>query len=292
MKKVSIIIGNSASITEEAINKFGFIIVPFIMEWPEGESLKGGNIFEKMREAEKQNIKTTPKTSQPSMGTFKKAFEEGLKDSEKILAITISSGISGTYNSAIQAKKMFDEETQKRIFILNTLNADLSESLLAIKGAELLEQGKTVEETFKELEALLPRTFLFAMLESPKWLEAGGRLSHAVAVILTQMQKIGMRPILAIKDGVIKPANLRMQAKDTSEALFKQFEDTAKKPLSENKVCRVAISHADNLEGAQKLRTLIEDKYPQVKVEFISLTSMVIGCHVGPGTIICCSVEN
>jgi DegV family protein with EDD domain len=292
MKKATIIIGNSASIREEDIQKYGFIVVPFVMEWPEGESLKGENIFEKMREAEKQGITSTPKTSQPSMGLFKKAFEEGLKDSENVLAITISSGISGTYNSAIQAKKMFDEETQKRIFILNTLNADLSESLLAIKGAELLEQGKTVEETFKELEALLPRTFLFAMLESPKWLEAGGRLSHAVAVILTQMQKIGMRPILAIKDGVIKPANLRMQAKDTSEALFKQFEDTAKKPLSENKVCRVAISHADNLEGAQKLRTLIEDKYPQVKVEFISLTSMVIGCHVGPGTIICCSVEN
>lgn len=292
MKKATIIIGNSASIREEDIQKYGFIVVPFVMEWPEGESLKGGNIFEKMREAEKQGITTTPKTSQPSMGLFKKAFEEGLKDSESVLAITISSAISGTYNSALQAKKMFDEETQKRIFILDTLNADLSESLIAIKGAELLEQGKTIEETFKELEAMIPRTFLFAMLESPRWLEAGGRLSHAVAIILTQMQKIGMRPILAIKDGVIKPANLRMQAKDMAEALFKQFEDTAKKPLSENKVCRVAISHADNLEGAQKLRALIEEKYPQIKVEFISVTSMVIGCHVGPGTVICCTIEN
>ena len=292
MKKTTIIIGNSASIREEDVQKYGFIVVPFVMEWPEGESLKGENIFEKMREAEKQGITTTPKTSQPSIGIFKKAFEEGLKDSENVLAITISSAISGTYNSALQAKKMFDEEIQKRIFILDTLNADLSESLLAIKAAEALEEGKTVEETFKYLETLLPKTFLFAMLESPKWLEAGGRLSHAVAVILTQMQKIGMRPILAIKDGVIKPANLRMQAKDTAEALFKQFEDVAKKPLSENKVCRVAISHADNLEGAQKLRTLIEEKYPQIKVEFISVTSMVIGCHVGPGTIICCSIEN
>ncbi|MCK9445822.1 DegV family protein [bacterium] len=292
MKKATIIIGDSASIREEDIKKYGFVVVPFVMEWPEGKGLKGENIFEKMREAEKQGIITTPKTSQPSIGLFKKAFEEGLKDSESILTITISSGISGTYNSAIQAKKMFDEETQKKIFILDTLNADLSESLLAIRGAELLERGKTIEETFKDLEAMLPKIFLFAMLESPKWLEAGGRLSHSVAVILAQMQKIGMRPILAIKDGVIKPANLKMQAKDTAEALFKQFEETTKKPLSENKLCRVAISHADNLEGAQRLRTLIEDKYPQIKVEFISITSMVIGCHVGPGTVMCCSIEN
>jgi DegV family protein with EDD domain len=292
MKKLSIIIGNSASITEEIISKFGLIIVPFIMEWPEGENLKGENIFEKMREAERQGIKTTPKTSQPSMGVFKKAFEEGLKDSENVLAITISSEISGTYNSAIQAKKMFDEATQKRIFILNSLNADLSESLLAIKAMEMLEQGKSIEEIFKNLETLLPKIFLFAMIESPKWLEAGGRLSHALSVILSQMQKVGMRPILSIKDGVIKPANLRMQAKDTADAMFKQFEDVAKKPLSENKTCRVAISHADNLEGAQKLRALIEEKYPQIKVEFISITSMVIGCHVGPGTVLCCSIEN
>lgn len=287
MKKVSIIIGESASITKEIIDKFNFVVAPFVMEWPEGESLKGDNIFEKMREAEKQGIKTTPKTSQPSMGVFKKAFEEGLKESESVIAITISSAISGTYNSAVQAKKIFGEETQKRIFILDTLNADISESLLAIKATELIEQGLSTEEIYKNLEALLSEIHLFAMLESPKWLEAGGRINHTLSVILSQMQKIGMRPILAIKDGLIKPANLRMQAKDTADAMFKQFEDLTKKPLSENKKCRVAISHADNLEGAQKLRTLIEDKYPEVKIEFISITSMVIGCHVGPGTIIC-----
>jgi len=287
MKKVSIIIGDSASITKEIIDKFSFVTVPFVMEWPEGESLKGDNIFEKMREAEKQGIKTTPKTSQPSMGVFKKAFEEGLKEAESIIAITISSEISGTYNSAIQAKKIFDEETQKRIFVLNTLNADISESLFAIKAAELIEQGLSAEEIYKNLEALISKVSLFAMLENSKWLEANGRISHALSVILSQMQKVGMRPILAIKDGLIKPANLRMQAKDTADAMFKQFEEVTKKSLSENKKCRVAISHGGNLEGAQKLRTLIEDKYPEVKIEFISIHSMVIGCHVGAGALLC-----
>jgi DegV family protein with EDD domain len=292
MKNISIIIGESASITQELINKFDFIVAPFVMEWPEGENLKGNNIFEKMREAEKQGIKTTPKTSQPSIGVFKKAFEEALKNSESVLAITISAKISGTYNSAIQAKKMFDDETQKKIFVLDTVNADAAESLLAIKAAELAEQGMPGEEILKNLEVLSTKTFLFGMLESPKWLEAGGRLSHALSVILTQMQKIGMRPVLSVIDGVIKPANLRMQAKDTADALFKQVESIIKKPLSENKSCNIAISHADNLEEAQKLRTLLLDKYPQVKIEFLSITSMVIGCHVGPGTLICCSIEN
>jgi DegV family protein with EDD domain len=291
MKKAVIVVGESAPFNKEIINKFGLVIYPFRVDWPEGENLSGNNIFEKMREGEKRGIKTTPKTTQPSMGVFKKAFEEALFESESVIAITISSGISGTYNSAIQAKKMFDGEKQNRIFIVDTFNADASESLLAIKAAEMAEEGKSGKEIFETLEKLLNKTFLFGMLESPKWLEAGGRISHALSVILSQMQKIGMRPILSMKDGVIKPANLKMQAQDTANALFKQVEEVIKKPLSEGKKCRIGISHADNLDQAQRLRALIEKKYPQVKIEFIALTSVVIGAHVGPGTIVCCSLE-
>jgi DegV family protein with EDD domain len=292
MKKVTIVVGESASITKELLDKYGMVVAPFIIDWPEGVNIPGNNVFEKMREAEKMGIKTTPKTSQPSMGVFKKTFEEALADSESIICITISSEISGTYNSAIQAKKMFDDEKQKKIFVIDTFNADASESLLAIRAAEMIEEGKSGEEIAESLKALLPQTFLFGMLESPKWLEAGGRINHAMAVILTQMQKIGMRPILSVKDGVIKPANLKMQAQDTANALFKQMESVVKKPLSEGKKCRVGISHADNLEQAQRLRKLIEENYPEIKIEFISVTSPVIGCHVGPGTLICCSLEN
>lgn len=291
MKNATIIVGESASMTKDVIDKFGMIVAPFVVDWPEGINLPGNNIFEKMREGERLGIKTTPKTSQPSIGLFKKIFEEALENSENIICITISSAISGTYNSAVQAKKMVEEEKQKRIFVFDSFNADASESLLAIKAAEMAEEGKRGNEIMVTLETLSPKTFLFGMLESPKWLEAGGRINHALSIILSQMQKIGMRPILTIKDGLVKPANLKMQAQDTANAIFKQLESTIKNPLSEGKKCRVAISHADNLEQAQRLRSMIEEKYPQVKIEFIGITSIVIGAHVGPGTLLCCSLE-
>jgi fatty acid-binding protein DegV len=106
------------------------------------------------------------------------------------------------------------------------------------------------------------------------------------------MQKIGMRPILSVKDGLVKAANLKMQAKNTAQALFKQAEEVIKKPLEEGKICRVAISHADALEEAEKLKKMFEEKYPQVEVSFIALTGIVVGCHVGPGTLlISCSIK-
>ncbi|MDD5569436.1 MAG: DegV family protein [Candidatus Pacebacteria bacterium] len=292
MDKLTILLGESAPITQELKEKYGFVVVPFVLDWPDGENLQGNNIFEKMREAQKINMKATPKTSQPSIGTYKKAFEEALATSECVLAIAISSVISGTYNSAIQAKKMFPEEDQKRIYIFDTFNADAAESLFAIKAAQMAQEGRSMEEIFKKLEELKPAVKLFGLLESPYWLEAGGRISHAVSVLMSQMQKIGMRPLLSIVDGAVKPVNLKMQAKDTAGALFKQLESDTKKPLEESKKITVVISHANNLPEAEKLRNLITEKYPQIEILFSTLTGPVIGAHVGPGALICCYMQD
>jgi DegV family protein with EDD domain len=292
MNKTTIVIGESAAISTEAIEKLGLIVFPFKIDWPEMEKLEGNNIFEKMRDAKKKGIKSTPKTSQPSPGIFKTIFEEALKSGGDIICITISSGISGTYNSAIQAKKIFKEEEQEKIFILDSFNADTSEGLLAIKAAELAEEGKRGEEILKIITSLSEKTFLFGMIDSPDWLEAGGRINHPLALIISQMQKIGMRPILSMKNGVIKPSNLKMQANDTASALFKQTESIIKKGIEEGKNYKIGISHADSIEEAEKLKKLFEENYPQIKVEFVSITGAVIGSHVGPGSLICSSIEN
>ncbi|MDK2949327.1 MAG: fatty acid kinase fatty acid binding subunit [Patescibacteria group bacterium] len=291
MKKTTIVIGETASITNNLIEKFGLIVVPFVVSWPEMDYFEG-NIFEKMREAERKGDKTVPKTSQPSIGTFKKVFEETLKESESVICITISSGVSGAYNSATQAKKMLKAEDQNKVFILDTFNVDTSESLIALKAGELAQEGKSGEEIFKEITEMSPNVYLFSVVESPKWLEANGRINHTLSVLLSQMQKIGMRPILSVKDGLVKPATLKMQAKDIAQALFKQAEEMIKKPLKEGRVCKVAISHANTIEEAEKLKKMFEEKYPQVEVIFISLTDPIIGCHVGPGTLLIgCSIE-
>lgn len=291
MKNTTIVLGQSAPMTEELMQRFGFIIAPFKLDWPEGESLPG-DMFTKMREAKRSGMKTTPKTSQPSMGLFKKAFDEALQKTQYVLAITISSVISGTYNSAVQAKKMFNEEDQKRIFILDSYNADAAETLLGIKAGEMDEQGISIEEIVKKLEEQKNQTKLFGMLEGPYWLEAGGRISHTVSVLMEQMQKLGMRPLLSMIDGAVKPANLKMQAKDTANALFKQIESIIKEPLAQGKKISIAISHADAAEEAKKLEEIFAKNYPQVKIEFVAPMGSVIGAHVGPGALISCTIQD
>ncbi|MFA5729692.1 MAG: DegV family protein [Candidatus Paceibacterota bacterium] len=292
MEKVAVLVCNFASINEATINKYNIVQIVSTPYWPEGDSLVGDNIFQKMRDARKKGIKSSPKTSQPSMGTFKKYFEEALKNNDEVICITISSKISGTYNAALQTKKLFSPDIQEKIHIIDSNNIDAAESLLAIKAIEIIKNEKDIKAVVEKINSYILKTYFYGMTENPDQMEAGGRISHVLAVILSQMQKIGMRPILHMDDGVVKAANLKMNAKDISEALFKQFEDINKKSLTEGKTYRVAISHADNIIGAEKLEQMFLEKHPsQVKIDFISMTGVFIGSHVGPGTLMCCTLE-
>jgi DegV family protein with EDD domain len=284
MKKTTIVIGESSSIPLEIAEKYNMHLVPFVMEWKEEANIEGKTIFEKMRNAKKNGLKTYPKTSQPSIGVYKKIFEEILSTGQEVLCLTISSKISGTYNSAFQARKMLKEELQNKVFIFDTMNADATEALLGIKAAELVAQGKTAEEIYNSLDN--SKIHVFGMIESPRWLEAGGRINSTIASILENAQKLGLRPILGIKDGLIKPTTVKMKAKDTAEALLKEVQGL------KNPKLKIAITHADNLEEALKLKTLIEDNFPESTIEFISLISLVIGAHVGPGSLLVCTLED
>ncbi|HOK35224.1 MAG TPA: DegV family protein [Candidatus Pacearchaeota archaeon] len=282
MKSISLVIGETASLPQEIIKKNEMVFVPYVIDWRDGEDLPGENIFQKMREAEKRGIKTLPKTSQPSPWTFKKIFEETLKSSEKVLCITLSAGLSGGYNSALQARRMLKEDEGKRIHIVDCENVSAGEGLFDLKAMDLINEEKEIEGIMKELKEFIPKVHLFGMLEDPKWLEAGGRMNHTLASLVRQMQKIGMRPLIGIKDGVVKSVALRMQAKDIPTALLKELENETK-----GKKVKVAIVHADNLKDAERLREMIQEKMPNTEIAFLNLLDSVIGVHVGPGTLIC-----
>lgn len=293
MKPLSIIIGSSAPADQEIIDKYDFVSVPFKVIWPEGEALPGENIFEKMRNAAQAKITNGPKTSQPSIGIYKKAFEDALMISDRVLYISLSSKLSGAYNSAIQAQKMMAPENQSRVSIFDSLNADGSETIFAIKARELSERGLSVEEIINVLEKLRDEIKLFATLETSAWLEAGGRINHTLSIMIDQMQKRGMRPILMIKKGEIKPAMLQMQAKDSSTAILKTLDGLAKEILKKGKTCRIILTHGDNQKEIEVIKNEVEKKYQdKIRIEFIGLSSQVIGAHIGPGTVICCLSED
>jgi len=286
MNKIGLVVDEAADLPKEIIEKYQIAVVPVKMDWPDLENLPGENTFQKMREAEKRGIKSFGKTSQPSPKDFLVAFKKQLESFDKILCITVTSKLSGTYNSANQARGILSQEDQKRVFIVDSLNASCGEGLSDLKAIDLIEQGKDTEEIVKELEKFVPQVRLYGIFEDPKWLEASGRISSTLANWFRRMQKLGLRPILGVKKGLVKAIGIKAKAKDIPTALFHQFEAKTKKLRNQGKKIRVAITHGDDLPGVQKLKEMIEKNLENTEVAFVNLIDNVLGVLVGPNAII------
>lgn len=285
--KIGLVVDEGADLPEELIRKYQITVVPFSINWPDGESLPGSNIFQQMREAEKQGIKSLIDTSQPSPKQFIDVFRNKFPDFEKILCLVISSKLSGTFNSAIQAKDFLSPAEKERVFILDSLNGSAGEGLLAITAAELIERGEGMGEILRKLEELREKGIhLFGLLEDPRWLEYSGRISPTLAHWVRKMAKIGLKPLIGVKKGEVKAVGIKTGVQDLPTALFKELENQTEKPKKEGKKIRVVIAHGDYLEGAERLRELIEENLKGADVAFVNLIDRVLGARVGPGVLV------
>ncbi len=280
MSKIGLVIDEGADFTPELIEQHQIEVVNFKMDWPDLDNLPGENTFQKMRELEKRGIKSFGKTSQPSPKAFLDAYKKQLESFENIICFTITSKLSGTYNSAVQAKNLLGPETEK-VFVVDSLSASCAEGLLVLKAIELIETGKGIEEIVKELEKNVPGIHLYALISDPKWLEASGRISHGVANGMRRIQKIGIRPMLGVKKGLVKVIGIKGKAKDLPAALFDQLKRKTEKERKKGKKLRVAITHGDNLEDAQRLKEMIEKEFQEIEISFINLIDNVLGILVG-----------
>jgi len=283
VRKVSIgiVTEDVADLPAKIVERYQIEIVSLIVDWPEGENLSGENIYQKMREADKRGIKASPKTSQAAPKSYLEAFQKQLQKFDKVLCITITSKLSGCYNSAVQARSMVP--TPEQIFILDSLTASSGQGLLVLRAIELIQEQRDIAEALDELRKTIPQIHFWVILEDPKWLEAGGRASKSQTNWVRRMKKINLHPLIAVKDGVVAKGGV-IFAKDMAEALFKKISKESQKARKQGKRIRVIIGQADNLEGAEKLRKMLKEI--KAEVPFISLGSPVVCAHAGPGTLI------
>ncbi len=283
MSKIKIIIDSAATLPEDVIKSNNIGVVNLKVIWPEENidgNIKSKELFKKMREAQAD---TGPKTSQPSVGDFKKAFEEAFKSYDEIICITISTGISGTYNSAIQAIKFIPKDKQSNIAVIDSFNVDGGEGFIALEAVELVKKGLSISEIVSKIENIKNKVFIAGFAGDPKWIERNGRLSKTGANLIRQMEKIGIRPLLTLKDGKVKVTSLKFKAKDKAESLLREIKDKIG-----SKEAVLTITHSDLINVAENLKEKILKDHPNIKVLFIDEINPVIGCHLGPDSIICC----
>lgn len=272
-KKIGIITEDVCSLPEKLIRVFKIEIVKTKLFFPELEKFPEKNLYQLMKET-----KTTPKTSAPSPGNYLSAFKKLDKDFEKILVITVSSKLSACFNSAFQARELF--ERPEKIFIFDSQQAASSQGLLVLKAAELINKNKDINEILKVLENLKNKIEFFGFLKTTYWAEKNGRVKKWQGIVFKTLKFLGIQPYLGIKDGIVKLTGFNFWTPDEFEAMFNQLKYVAKKGE-----IVVGINYTDNIEFALKLKEKIE-KELRSEVLFCSLVPPIIGANSGPGTIL------
>ncbi|MFA5714142.1 MAG: DegV family protein [Candidatus Paceibacterota bacterium] len=283
-EKIGLIVGETSDLPQEIVDINKITVVRFKLDFQELANLPG-NVYEKVREGEKRGIKSLIKTSQPSINDFLSVFKEKLKEFEEILCITFSSKISGAYNSAIQAKKFLEAELQNKVHVFDSMNASGSEGLVALKAISLIKQKLNLNEIIEKLKKELPNIKLIGMYKSPKWIEASGRFPRFVPAMMNQAERMDIKPVFGLRDGKLTIVGVKKNIKDIATALFEEFEKTTKKIRESGKNIDIAITHADNIEQANKLKDLILS-LENTKIAFVSLICFPVGGHIGPGSMV------
>ena len=139
-----------------------------------------------------------PKTSQPSPGEFLDVYNKFLDKSDAIVSIHVTSKLSGTYNSAIQAKSELN--TTKPIEIVDSATVSMALGLIVIRAAKLAKEGGTLEQVVKEIDECSRKSEVLVVLDTLEYLAKGGRIGKASALIGSILS---VKPILTVADGVV-----------------------------------------------------------------------------------------
>ena len=273
MEKIGIITEDICSLPEKMVREFEIEIVKTRLYFPEWEKFPEKNLYQLM-----QQTKATPKTSAPPPGDYLNAYKKLAQNFEKILVITISSKLSACFNSAFQARELFEEP--EKIFLFDSLQAVAGQGLLILKGIELLREEKEIEEIIKTLEELKRKIKFFGFLRTTYWAEKIGRVNHWQATAFKILKGLGIQPYLGIKEGKVKLTGFNFWTVDEFEAIFNQLKHEAKK----GKI-RIGINYTDNIDFAFKLKEKVE-KELKAEVLFVSMVPPIVGANSGPGTLL------
>ena len=212
--------------------------------------------------------------------TFVQVFTEYAERGEELLAILLSSGLSGTYqNACIALDEVKEKYPDCKIYPVDSLNAAGGVGLVNVLAVKKRSEGLSVEETAKWLEDKRHSCFSLFTVDDLMYLHRGGRLSKLQAVAGSI---IGIKPLLNVHpDGTLKLKDKARGRKAALETLVSQMERSLN---PDTKLDTIIISHSNCLEDAQVVADMIKAKR-EVNEIMLVMMGPVIGAHVGPGCI-------
>ena len=277
MSKIAIVTDSTAYLPPELVQKHNLTITPLVVIWGEETLEDGVGIQPSQFYTRLETAKVMPSTSQATPATMVAAFEKLIaQDYDDILGIFISSNLSGTIDSAIQAKDLMQKGADKvTVFDSKTTAMALGFQVLAV--AKAVEDGANLDDAVALAEKARDKTGVFFAVDTLEFLHRGGRIGGAQRFLGTALN---MKPVLTLQDGRVEAVE-RIRTK--KKAHNRVLELITEQVQGKDNIRLATLSANAEVDAKALLDSAVQQLNP---VEtFFTEISPVLGTHTGPGTV-------
>lgn len=278
MGKIVIVTDSTSDIPQSVRDPLGIEMVPLKIEidgvtYLDNVTLDPETFYEKLAASS-----ALPKTSQPSPAEFVEAYQRILErePGATILSFHLSSQFSGTYQSALIASSMLEEQAD--ITVIDSKSASYGFGVRVVKAAEMARAGESKEAILEEMSRLEHNTEVYFLVETLEYLQKGGRIGRASAMIGTLLN---IKPILSIdRDGFVTSVD---KIRGTKKAMNRIVDLLGQSFGPEEPVAVIMAWAGPGKQAAMDLHELVKGRFNVQKTDY-TFIGPVIGNHAGPGT--------
>jgi len=270
---VKVITDSTADLSPDLIKKLGIGVVPIYVRfgndvYRDGVDLDSDEFFEKLT-----TETSHPATSQPTPADFSGIYSKHSKNTDGIISIHISSRISGTYNSALLAKAMF--ESSCPIEVVDSMFNSGGLALVVMAAARLARRGKSLQEVLEETHKAIRQIEMLGMFDTMTYLARSGRINRAIAAT---GNVLNVKPLLTFRDGEIVRAGMVRAASRGMDQLYNFVS-------SRGNIRELVIVHSATPEQADSLRERLDPVFPAKNITVLKMGA-ALGANGGPGVIL------
>lgn len=275
MPGVRVITDSACDLTDELARAGGITVVPLTIRFGSEELADRRDLSPEEFWRRCRTSPTLPETAAPSPGAFRSAFEEAADaGAEGVVCISISAGVSATYQSALAGAEALGGRVPIRV--VDSRSLTMGQGLLCMAAADLAAQGADLDEVVRAVEDLAGRTRVLGVVGTLDHLQRGGRIGGAAALLGSLLS---IKPVIEVRGGVVEEeSKQRTRTRALDYLVSKCLADA---PLERVAVCDGA---ADDVQTVVSKLDGVDTVHPLVVVEL----GPVVGTHSGPGSIGIC----
>ena len=274
MGRVIVVTDSTAYIPSPLVLKHGIRVVPLSLVWGNEVFRDGVDMMPAEFYARLKTAKVMPSTSQPSPDEFKKVFGPIVEAGNAVLAVLLSSQLSGTVDSAVQAKQSFPDA---KIEIVDTLTTAMALGFTTLAAARAVQGGADLAEAAQVARQAVADSGVIFVVDTLEFMRRGGRIGGAAAFLGAALN---MKPLLTLHEGKVEVLDkVRTKGKAVDRML-----DIIEQQIGSRRPLRIGTLQAAAEEEAKALLDRAKNRFRPEETVF-SEVSPVIGTHVGPGTV-------